>query len=75
MEVAEDLLLERGVDLQEVTGGIGARNFTIPLKPLWSPSNESKMVQVRIAPAGSLIWVKLYVANGTVRVQRERERA
>jgi len=88
MQAAEDLLLSRGWKLREVTGALRARNFTIALHPLWWPRDQWKMVQTNIdtstyrrLPNGGFVtrtepgwvWVKMSVANGSVRVTRERE--
>ena len=78
LEVAEDLLLQRGWTLREVTGGPRARNFTIALKPLALPGDQWKMVQINVDRAGGAsnntkIWVKYTIANGSVRVTREEE--
>jgi hypothetical protein len=75
MDVAEDFLLERGWKLREVTGALHARNFTIDMKPLAGPSNQWKMVQVSVYPAGKShpgqMIAEYKVANGSVRVNRE----
>jgi hypothetical protein len=79
MDAAEDLLRRRGWKLRGVTGALHARNFTIALKPLWGPRDEWKMVQTNVArPDGvrakpDQVWVKMTVANGRVRVTRERK--
>jgi hypothetical protein len=101
MEVAQDLLLDRGWKMREVTGGLHARNFTIELNPIWGPRDEWKMVQTNVADAdiyrkpgqplrrvrtdasGQMrghrtdakgrVWIKMSVANGSVRMERERE--
>lgn len=73
MLVAEDLLLERGRKMREVTGRLHARDFTIAMNPTWWPTEKWKMVQTSIASiAWSVTWVELTVANGPVRVVRER---
>jgi hypothetical protein len=84
MQVAEDLLLERGWKMREVTGGMRARNFTIEMNPMHRPGSEWKMVQTNVIDKGSTseygartqpgqVLIRLSVANGTVRVSRERE--
>ena len=76
MDVAEDFLLERGWKLRGATGALhGGRNFTIDMKPLHGPSDQWKMVQVSVFPAGKSfpgqMLAEYKVANGTVRVNRE----
>lgn len=75
MRAAEEFLRRKGWRLREVTGALHARNFTIDPRPLWGPGHEWKMVQVNVAPEGKRgrIWTKMTVANGVVRVTRERE--
>lgn len=82
MGVAEDLILEQGWKLREITGGMRARHFTIELKPMWGPSAEWKMVQthidatsIRIGPAGSgkYIPIRYSVANGAVRIELKED--
>lgn len=73
MRVAEDFLLERGWKMRDVTGAMHARNFTIAMNPTWWPAGKWKMVQTSIAQdRPGKTWVKLTVANGPVRVARER---
>lgn len=75
MREAEEFLRRKGWNLRGATGAERARNFTIDMKPLWGPGHEWKMVQVNVAQEGKRgrIWTKMSVANGTVRVSRERE--
>lgn len=73
MKVAEDLLLERGWKMRGVTGAMHARNFTIAMNPTWWPAGKWKMVQANIAEdKPGKTWLKVSVANGPVRVARER---
>lgn len=76
MRVAEDVLLESGWKLREVTGGMRARNFTIEMNPMWRPREQWKMVQANAESLQSKpgkVWVKWSVANGAARAYRERE--
>lgn len=84
MQIAEDFLLQKGWKLREVAGGMRARNFTIELNPMYWPGSQWKNVQTNVIDKGSAseygartqpgrVLVRLAVANGTVRVQRERE--
>ena len=73
MQVAEDLLLERGWKMREVTGGLNARNFTIELsQPGVGPGNDWKLVQTSVYEDRK---GKLTVANGKVRVTHDYKRA
>lgn len=81
MKVAEDVLLESGLRMREVTGGLRARNFTIEMRPLSRPVDEWKMVQVSVVQfrlaedmaESEAAWMRWSTANGKVRYERERE--
>jgi hypothetical protein len=60
------------------SGPVGcARNFTIDMKPLYGPSNQWKMVQVSVSPAGKAfpgyMTAEYTVANGPVRVEASEQ--
>lgn len=77
MRSAEVFLRRRGLKMREVTGALRARNFTIPIQPLYAPSDQWKMVQTNVAVDDPgkprKVWIKLSAANGRHRVQMERE--
>lgn len=76
MKVAEGALLEGGATMREATGGLRARNFTIEMNPTFWPGEQWKMVQTSVEALTrkpGTIWTKWSVANGPVRVYRERE--
>jgi len=61
-----------------------ARNFTIELRPMHGPRDQWKMVQTNVIDLGAAgevgvnrrpgrVLVRLHVANGSVRAERERE--
>lgn len=79
MQVAEDLVLERGWKLREMGGSLHARNFTFDMKPLWTVPNQWKMVQVSVDNAGRAFPGRMVaeysIANGTVRIKRTETHA
>jgi lysophospholipase L1-like esterase len=72
MQVAEDLLLEKGWKMSEIVGG--TKHGTIELKPMHGPKHEWKMVQWHVYETDfpGHVDIKMDIANGTQRIERKQ---